>query len=61
MPDIEQYHPKLKITKKNEWIIENSDILVCYVYETYKSGAYKTLKYAQKNKKHIVYIEGSIH
>ena len=56
MPDIENYHPKLKITKRNEWIVDNSDILVCHIYETYKSGAYNTLTYAQKVNKPIIYI-----
>ena len=56
MPEIEHYHPKIKITKRNEWIIDNSDLLVCHIYETYKSGAYNTLKYAQKKNKEIIYI-----
>lgn len=56
LPDIEHYHPKLKIKKRNEWIVDNSDILVCHIYETYKSGAYSTLKYAQKKNKPIIYI-----
>lgn len=55
-PDIESCHPKQKITKKNEWIIDNSDLLICHVTETYKSGAYNTLKYAQKRNKPIIYI-----
>lgn len=55
-PDIEKYHPKQRITKRNEWIVDNSDILVCHVYETYKSGAYTTVKYAQKTNKPIIYI-----
>lgn len=56
LPNIEQYHPKIKITKRNEWIVDNSDILVCHINETYKSGAYNTLKYAIKIKKPIIYI-----
>ena len=56
LPEIEHYHPKLRITKRNEWIVDNSDILVCHIHETYKSGAYRTLKYAQKVNKPIIYI-----
>lgn len=56
MPDIEEYHPKTKITKRNEWIVYNSDILVCHIYKTNKSGAYNTLKYAKKLNKPIIYI-----
>lgn len=57
MPEIEQYHYKIRITKRNEWMIDNSDILVCHVYETFKSGAYNMLKYAKKHNKLIVNIE----
>ena len=56
LPDIESYHPKLRITKRNEWIVDNCDVLVCHIVETYKSGAYNTLKYAHKVNKPIVYI-----
>lgn len=45
-----------KITKRNEWIIDNCDLLVCHIQETYKSGAYNTIKYAQKQNKAIIYI-----
>ena len=55
-PDIEEYHPKLRITKRNEWIVDNSNLLVCHITETYKSGAYNTLKYAKKINKPIIYI-----
>lgn len=56
MPNIEQYHPKLRIIKKNEWLVNNSDILVCHICETYRSGAYRTLKYAQKLNKPVIYL-----
>ena len=56
LPEIEEFHYKNKITKRNEWIVNNSDILVCHVYETFKSGAYNTVKYAKKTNKPIIYI-----
>ena len=56
LPEIEELHYKQKITKRNEWIIDHCDILVCHIEETYKSGAYLTLKYAQKQNKPIIYI-----
>ena len=56
MPEIETYHPKLKITKRNEWIVDNSDLLVCYITQTHKSGAYNTVKYAEKTNKEIIYL-----
>ena len=55
-PDIEVVHFKQKIIKLNEWIVDQCDILVCHIEETYKSGAYKTLKYAQKQNKPIINI-----
>ena len=56
LPEIEELHYKQKITKRNEWIINHCDILVCHIEETYKSGAHRTLKYAQKQNKPIIYI-----
>lgn len=55
-PDLEELHYKQIITKRNEWIVDNSDILVCHIEETYKSGAYNTVKYARKINKPIIYI-----
>lgn len=57
MPDIEKFHPKQRITKRNEWMVESCNVLVCHIVETYKSGAYNTLKYAQKLHKPIIYID----
>lgn len=56
LPEIEEFHYKTKITKRNEWIVDNSDILVCHVYETFKSGAFNTVKYAKKINKPIIYV-----
>ena len=56
LPEIEDLHYKQKITKRNEWIIDNCDLLVCHIQEAYKSGAYNTVKYAQKQNKPIIYI-----
>ena len=39
-PNLEELHFKQKITKRNEWIVDNSDILVCHIEETYKSGSF---------------------
>lgn len=41
-------HPKAAITKRNQWMIENSDLLVAYVEPDRKGGALTTLKYAEK-------------
>ena len=41
-------HHKSAITKRNEWLIENSDLLIAYVNKDF-GGAYHTLKYAEKS------------
>ncbi len=46
-------HPKVAITKRNRWMIENADLFVCYV-EREKGGTYTALKYAKKLKKQII-------
>lgn len=56
LPDLEELHYKQKIIKRNEWIIDNCDILVCHILNTYNSGAYRTLKYAQKKNKIVINI-----
>ena len=55
-PDLETCHFKAKITKRNQWIVDNIDILVCHIRETYRSGAAKMVKYAQKVNKPIIYL-----
>lgn len=40
-------HPKGAITKRNRWMVEQADLLVCYV-EQDEGGAYAALKYAKK-------------
>lgn len=56
LPDIEHCHPKAKIIKRNEWVVDNSDVVVCHIYDTLNSGAYRTVKYAQKKNKKIIQI-----
>ena len=41
-------HPKAAITKRNQWMVENAELLVAFVEEGRKGGAFNTLKYAQK-------------
>ena len=41
-------HPKAAITKRNQWMIDNADLLVAYVEPDRKGGALTTLKYAEK-------------
>lgn len=46
-------HPKLAITKRNEWMAENADIVICYI-ERESGGAYTAMKYAKEHEKEIV-------
>ncbi len=52
-PPLENTPPRFTITKRNEWMIHNSDLIIAYVSHSY-GGAYKTLKYAQKINKKII-------
>ena len=47
-------HPKAAITKRNQWMVENSDLLIAYVEPGRKGGAYNALKYANKLEKEVI-------
>ena len=48
-------HPKSAITRKNRWMIEQSDLVITYT-ERDEGGAYTAMKYAKKlNKKTTVH------
>ncbi len=52
-PPIENVPKRFAISKRNEWMISKADIVLAYVaYE--RGGASKTLKYAERKKKHII-------
>lgn len=63
MEDFEKYydrvdipisaHPKLAITKRNEWMVEQADLVICYI-ERESGGAYKAVQYAKKLDKEII-------
>ena len=48
-------HPKGAIKKKNEWMVEQADLVIGYV-EREEGGAYTALKYAKKLNKEIINI-----
>ena len=49
-PTLENVPMRFAISKRNEWMVNQSDIIIAYVKYTY-GGAYKTLLYAHKHKK----------
>lgn len=52
-PPLENVPPKFAICKRNEWMIDKSDLIISYVNRTY-GGAYNGLCYAQRKKKKII-------
>ncbi len=52
-PNLEKTPYRLAIIKRNEYMVQASDILVAYIDHTW-GGAYKTYLYAQKNNKTII-------
>ena len=45
---------KSDIPKRNQWLVDNSDVCLCHVYR--EGGAMSTLKYAQKQGREIVLL-----
>lgn len=55
---VEKTHPKQAITKRNEWMIEQCDLFICYVQ--HQGGAKNALEYAKKLGKDIINLEKEI-
>ena len=45
-------HPKSAITKKNKWMIDQSDLVIVAVKK--EGGAYRAMKYAEKQNKKLI-------
>lgn len=54
-PNIENVPPKFAISKRNEWMMSNADLVIAYVNHSY-GGAYKSLQVAKRRKKRIINI-----
>ena len=52
-PDLERVPKRYAISKRNKWMIDNSDVVVSYVDHDW-GGAAKTLEYAKKKRKRII-------
>ncbi len=50
---VEKVHPKSAITRRNRWMADECDLLICYV-EHDSGGAYTALKYASESGKGII-------
>ena len=49
-PPLEKVPLRYAISRRNEWMAKEADILICYITHTF-GGAYQTVKFAQKKKK----------
>jgi uncharacterized phage-like protein YoqJ len=54
-PPLESVPLRFAISRRNEWMVDNSDIVYAYVTHSW-GGAAKTLEYAKRKNKKIVYI-----
>lgn len=54
-PPIEESLPRFAISKRNEWMVEQADVVVSGVDHDW-GGAYTTLKYAKRKKKRIISV-----
>ena len=52
-PPIESVPFKFAISKRNEWMVDQSDFIIAYVGHSY-GGAYQSLNYARRRGKQIV-------
>ena len=52
-PPIESVPRKFAILKRNEWMVEEADLVIAYVMYSW-GGAAKTLGYAKRKKKQII-------
>lgn len=55
-PEIGEFHFKQRIAKRNEWMAETADAVICHIEYKCNSGAYRMVKHAGKRKKRIIYI-----
>ncbi|MBE7074944.1 MAG: hypothetical protein E7376_03095 [Clostridiales bacterium] len=57
VPELEHFHYKQRITKRNEWMVDHCDLVLCNITNDIKSGAFNTVKYARKIGKPIIYLD----
>ena len=55
IPDLGDVHYKRAITERNKWMVDRSDVVLCYVIRN-NGGAYKMREYGARMKKPIVML-----
>ena len=58
-PPLEKVPPKFAISKRNEWMIMNADLIIAYVKHCY-GGAYNGLRFAKRKGKTAINIYNSM-
>lgn len=58
-PELESVPKKFAIIKRNEWMINRSDYVICFVCKTY-GGAFLSFKYAKKKNKKMINITNGL-
>ena len=56
-PPLENVPKRFAISKRNEWMVEQADVVIAYVTHDW-GGAVKTLEYAVRKKSQIINIGG---
>lgn len=56
-PPLESVPKKLAIVRRNQWMVEQADVVVSYVLHSW-GGAAMTLEYALQKKKRIISFQG---
>lgn len=54
-PPLENVPRRFAISKRNEWMVDQADVVVAYVEHNW-GGAAKTLEYAKRKKKRIILV-----
>ena len=55
LPELDEFHYKELIIKRNQWMIDSADAVLCYVRRE-SGGAYKTMKCAEKIGKRLINV-----
>ncbi|MEG2273874.1 MAG: hypothetical protein RSC44_00930 [Clostridia bacterium] len=54
-PELEEVPYKFAISKRNEWMVDNADLVIAFVNHHF-GGAYSTFQYAERKRKTIINI-----
>ena len=54
--ELADIHPKAVITKRNQWMIRQSDYVIVYTIRNY-GGAYKAMRYAERQNKQVIRLQ----